>query len=267
VRSYRADNAIYDRMADSWWDPDSPLHFLRTAVNPARFGYFRDVLIHRLGIAPMGRPALDVGCGGGLLAEEFAQLGCRVTGIDPSRPSIDVAKAHAGRMGLEITYMVAAGEAIPFKDRSFDIVYCCDVLEHVRDVTRVIGEIARVLTPGGIYFYDTINRTLWSNLLMIKFLQDWEWSRLLPCDLHDWSMFIKPRELHALMGEYGVANRETAGMSPSGNLFGLIYNIRRFKRGRIPLGELARRLRLKASKDTSASYMGYAIKLGGSTEA
>jgi 2-polyprenyl-6-hydroxyphenyl methylase / 3-demethylubiquinone-9 3-methyltransferase len=141
------------------------------------------------------------------------------------------------------------------------------VLEHVRDVTRVIGEIARVLTPGGIYFYDTINRTLWSNLLMIKFLQDWEWSRLLPCDLHDWSMFIKPRELHALMGEYGVANRETAGMSPSGNLFGLIYNIRRFKRGRIPLGELARRLRLKASKDTSASYMGYAIKLGGSTEA
>jgi hypothetical protein len=74
------------------------------------------------------------------------------------------------------------------------------------------------------------------------------------------------RALH-LMGEYDVANRETAGMSPSGNLFGLIYSIRRFKRGRIPLGELARRLRLKASKDTSASYMGYAIKLGGSTEA
>src|SRR4029453_17941724 len=113
--------------------------------------------------------------------------------MHPSRPQWgperDIARGHVrgntsqkppGR-GSHASEKVRPEGSLPSENRQFDIVYCCDVLEHVRDVTRVIGEIARVLTPGGIYFYDTINRTLWSNLLMIKFLQDWEWSRLLPC--------------------------------------------------------------------------------------
>ena len=94
-----------------------------------------------------------------MLAEQFAELGCQVTGIDPSEPSLTTARKHAELMGLNIAYQVGTGEHIPFADASFDIVTCCDVLEHVNDVTRVLPEISRVLVADGIFFYDTINRT------------------------------------------------------------------------------------------------------------
>ncbi len=150
------DNTIYDRLAETWWQEDSPLYLLRTAVNPARFGYFRSVLGRTLGLDCADRRTLDVGCGGGLLAEEFAHLGCHVTGIDPSGPSVAAARAHAAAAAVNVAYCVAAGEALPFRDASFEIVYCCDVLEHVGDVERVVAESARVLRPGGVYLYDAI---------------------------------------------------------------------------------------------------------------
>lgn len=250
-------------MAGAWWSEDEPLHLLRTAVNPARFGYFRDVLIPRLGMNPVSQRALDVGCGGGLLAEEFARLGFRVTGIDPSVPSIHTARAHAARIGLDITYSVAAGEALPFTDGAFDIVYCCDVLEHVSDVNTVIAEIARVLRSGGVFFYDTINRTWWSRLVTIKCLQEWKWSRLLPPDLHDWNRFITPQELQTLMSRHRLENREIAGMSPRGTPIQLIHAVRQFKRGVIGLRALGSRLTLTVSRDTSISYLGYGVKRSG----
>jgi len=95
------DNQVYDAMADSWWDESGFLHVLR-GLNPARFGYMRRVLTEDLGIDPRGKWTLDVGCGGGILAEEFARLGCAVTGIDPSEKSLAAAQAHARAEGLEI---------------------------------------------------------------------------------------------------------------------------------------------------------------------
>ena len=96
------DNQLYDTMADSWWDESGVLHFLR-GINPARFGYMRRILIDELGIDPRGKRTLDVGCGGGLLAEEFARLGCAVTGVDPSEKSLAAARDHARLKGSRST--------------------------------------------------------------------------------------------------------------------------------------------------------------------
>jgi 2-polyprenyl-6-hydroxyphenyl methylase/3-demethylubiquinone-9 3-methyltransferase len=258
----RVDNALYNRAGDIWWNDDEPLSMLRY-LNPARFGYFRHVL-DRLGIDPRGKRALDVGCGGGLLAEEFARLGCRVTGIDPSVPSLATARAHAMQSSLDIDYRPGQGEDLPCADASFDIVYCCDVLEHVADVDRVMREIARVLTVDGIFFFDTINRTWLSKLLTINLLQDWRLTSLAPPNLHDWAMFIRPPELRAMLRRHGLRSREMVGLSPRGNPFPLLPALFHFKRGMISYGELARRIstsmRVTVSKDRSISYAGYARK-------
>ena len=89
------DNELYDRLASTWWDENETLNMLRTVINPGRFSYFRAALLETLKIDPGGKQTLDVGCGGGLLAEEFARLGCIVTGVDPSEPSLVVARNHA----------------------------------------------------------------------------------------------------------------------------------------------------------------------------
>jgi 2-polyprenyl-6-hydroxyphenyl methylase/3-demethylubiquinone-9 3-methyltransferase len=153
------DNEIYSLQASGWWDEDHFLHLLKTGMNPARFGYFHEALTRQLRLQPETLSVLDVGCGGGILSEEFAKIGCRVTGLDPSAPSLETARKHAAMQGLVIEYHQAYGESIPFDANSFDVVICCDVLEHVDDLEKTIHEVARVLKPGGMFCYDTINRT------------------------------------------------------------------------------------------------------------
>ncbi len=254
------DNDLYNRRGDIWWDERKPLSTLRTMVNPGRVGYFRAVLVERLGRDPRELRALDVGCGGGLLAEEFARLGCAVTGVDPSRPSLETARAHAAASGLAIDYRAGSGEALPFDDAAFDLVYCCDVLEHVADVERVIAEIARVLRPGAVFLYDTVNRTLLSRLLIIGVAQEWSVTRFLPPGLHDWRMFIKPAELRAIMARHGLMSRSVTGLAPALNPFALLGALYAFRRGRLNYGQVGARLRFKVSRDRSASYAGYALK-------
>jgi 2-polyprenyl-6-hydroxyphenyl methylase / 3-demethylubiquinone-9 3-methyltransferase len=252
------DNDLYDSLADSWWGEDGVLATLR-ALNPTRFGYMRRVLAAS-GLDLQGRKTLDVGCGGGILAEEFARLGCDVTGIDPSQPSIEAARDHARREGLAIEYRVGTGEALPFPDSSFEIVYCCDVLEHVDDLPRVISEVARVLAPGGVFLYDTINRTLRSKLVAIKLLQEWRSTRLLPPDLHDWNHFIKPRELHSLLVARGLKPQGLTGLRPGVNPLRAIRILRDRSRGKLNYFEALQRLEMRESGDTSLSYMGWARK-------
>lgn len=214
-----------------------------------------------LQLSPAGLRVLDVGCGGGILAEDFARLGSRVTGVDPSAPTLEAARRHAEQEGLGITYEQAGGESLPLVDASFDVVCCCDVLEHVADVAAVVSEIARVLRPGGVFFYDTINRTFRSKLVAIKVMQDWEWSRFVPPDLHAWTMFIKPEELAAALRRQGLEPQGVLGMVPaSRNLLTMIKALRDRKKGRITYAELGRRLRLREGRDTSVSYMGWARK-------
>lgn len=253
------DNKIYNHMFETWWDEKGFLHNL-LAYNPVRFGYFRKVLFDKLKIEPNGKRALDIGCGGGILAEEFARVGCKVTGIDPSKPSLEAAREHAKKAGFDIEYKVGIGEDIPFDDETFDMVYCCDVLEHVSDLEKVIKETARVLKREGVYMYDTMNRTLLSKLIVIKLLQEWPWMSFMPPNLHDWDMFIKPKELLELLTRVGFDNQELVGIKPGVNPIKIISTLRQRKRGELSHFEALQRMKLRESRDKRVAYMGYALK-------
>jgi 2-polyprenyl-6-hydroxyphenyl methylase/3-demethylubiquinone-9 3-methyltransferase len=256
------DNELYDRLGDTWWDENSPLGLLRTKLGPVRFGYFRRILVERHGRNLQEIKVLDVGCGGGLLSEEFARLGCQVTGIDPSERSLLTARRHALLSNLQIAYQGGTGEQIPFADASFDVIVCCDVLEHVDDVARVVHEIARVLRPSGIFFYDTINATFLSWLTVIKVAQESRITSFLPPNLHDSKQFVKPRELQQCMQQRCLKNQEVRGISFRGNPFVVIVRLLEYKRGNIALAKMANALHFRESKSTSLLYMGHAVKEG-----
>jgi 2-polyprenyl-6-hydroxyphenyl methylase/3-demethylubiquinone-9 3-methyltransferase len=253
------DNAIYNAPGDIWWDETKPLNALRTAINPGRVGYLRDV-VRRLGIKPQGLKVLDVGCGGGLMAEEVAAMGFDVTGVDPSAQSLGTAREHAARSGMRIDYREGSGEKLPFPDASFDLVYCCDVLEHVDDLSSVVAEAARVLKLGAPYVYDTINRTPMSRLVMIKAFQEWRSTAFMPAALHDWNQFIKPSELLTHLEKAGLRNAEMVGLKPAANPVRLFMLLRQVKKGGITPAELGRRSPMAISKDMSVLYAGYALK-------
>lgn len=246
-------------MSDTWWDDNGLLSLLKWVVNPWRVPYFQRILL-QLKIDPNRKRALDVGCGGGLLAEEFAAMGFEVTGIDPSDKSLEAARAHAARCGLSIDYRLGYGDKLPFEDESFDVVYCCDVLEHIRDWDAVIGEIARVLKRSGVFFYDTINRTLYSKLTSIKIVQDWEYTRILPPRLHVWEMFITPDELKISLERHGMQNKEIVGAKTRRNPIKMILALRQYKTGKISCAELGKQVGFKEGTNIRGSYMGYAIK-------
>jgi 2-polyprenyl-6-hydroxyphenyl methylase / 3-demethylubiquinone-9 3-methyltransferase len=254
------DNGIYDRLGGSWWDEACLLNLLHGSVTPGRFAYFLDVLGRRPGSEVAGLRVLDIGCGGGFLAERFAALGCRVTGIDPAAASVDAARAHAAGRGLRIDYRVGAGEELPFADTEFDVACCCDVLEHVSDVDRVIGETARVLKPGGLYLFDTVNRTLRSKLFAVKAVQQWRLTRLTDVALHDWNMFITPAELVAILDRHGLTVGETAGLGARARPLTVLRALSSARRGRITYGELSRRLDVGRVNSTAIAYLGFATR-------
>jgi len=257
------DNGVYDRLGGSWWDETSLLNLLHGSMTPGRLAYFRGVLARQFGagIAGIaGLRVLDIGCGGGFLAEEFAALGCRVTGVDPSPVSIDAARAHAAERGLRIDYRVGAGEELPVPDTAFGVACCCDVLEHVSDVDRVISETARVLEPGGLYLFDTINRTRTSKLLAIKAVQQWRLTRLTDVAFHNWDMFLTPAELAAILERHGLAPGETTGLGVRAMPLAVLRSLASARLGRITYGELSRRLDVGQVSSTAISYMGFAVK-------
>jgi 2-polyprenyl-6-hydroxyphenyl methylase/3-demethylubiquinone-9 3-methyltransferase len=254
------DNGVYERLGESWWDETSVLNLLHGSVTPGRFAYFRGVLARHFGAGADGLRVLDIGCGGGFLAEEFAALGCGVTGVDPSSASVGAARAHAARRGLRIDYRVGGGEELPAPDAAFDVACCCDVLEHVPDVDRVISETARVLKPGGLYLFDTINRTRTSKLLAIKAAQQWPLTRLSGIAFHDWDMFITPAELAAVLERHGLAPGETTGLGARAARVAVFRGVISARLGRITYGEFSRRLDVGQVSSTAVSYIGYATK-------
>lgn len=257
----RVNNEIYRRLGHSWWDDDvGAFSTLRFWMNPVRFGYFERVLNRERVLERGCRKLLDVGCGGGLLAEEFARAGFEVTGIDPAPESIETARAHASASGLRIDYQTGSGELLPFPEGSFDLAACCDVLEHVDDVDRVIGEIARVLKPGGLFCYDTINRTLISKIAVIKVMQEWRYTAFAEPNLHVWEKFIKPDELVAHFERHGLEQREMKGIMSRRNPIASIWDFRLRVKGKLTFEELGRRLDFQESEHLETSYMGYAIK-------
>jgi len=253
-------NHMYNELAGSWWDENGPLHLLKVMVNPWRAPYFADVMKERFGADLSGIRLLDVGCGGGVLAEEFARLGPRVTGIDVSAESLEVARAHARSEGLSIDYQAGSATGLPFDGSSFEVVSCCDVLEHIPGWERVIAEVGRVLTPGGLFLFDTINRTPKSRSTFIFGLQEWSFTRLFPRDTHVWEMFITPAELTDALEKQGMQVKGLSGGVIARNPLATLGEVRRYKRGEINVAELGQRLELRHGPDLSLNYLGYAQK-------
>lgn len=204
----RNDLTIYDAVAAQWWSDD--IRWVRTlkAMVPGRLSWFDRQIDWR------GKAVLDLGCAGGFMAEALEVRGAQVTGIDPAAEAIAAARAHAAAGGLRIAYDVGAGEALPYDEGAFDAVVCVDVLEHVADLRQVLREVARVLRPGGLFLFDTINRNIVSRLAVITMAEDV--LRLLPRGTHDPAMFITPEELRAGLSAAGLEPGEITGLGPRG---------------------------------------------------
>lgn len=204
----RNDLSIYGASAD-WWGGDA--RWLRTLRNmaPARFAFFDPIVGDWT-----GKRVLDLGCGGGFMAEALHARGATAVGVDPSTGAVAAARRHAQASGLEIDYLVAKGEALPFAAAAFHIVVCVDVLEHVESLDRVLSEVRRVLRPGGLFLFDTINRTPLAAFVMVTLGE--QALGLLPPGTHDPAMFIRPRDLAARLAACGFAVGPVAGFGPRG---------------------------------------------------
>ncbi len=206
----------FSRMAATWWDPEGPFKPLHR-LGPARLGYVRDQLCRqrRPGgdrLTPLaGLRVLDMGCGGGLIAEPLARLGAQVTGADASAENIAVARTHAAQMGLEIDYRHASAEALVEQGAQFDAVVILEIVEHVADVDAFLRHCRALLAPGGLLVFSTLNRTARSYLAAIigaEYVLRW-----LPRGTHDWRKLITPAEMRQYLDTAGFAVSDITGLS------------------------------------------------------
>lgn len=207
--------AKFEAMAAEWWDPKGkfkPLHMM----NPVRLDYVTDQIAaefsrDRRALRPFeGLRILDIGCGGGLIAEPMARLGASVTGADAAEGNIAVARLHAQQQGLEIDYRAAAAETLLAEGEAFDVVLALEIVEHVADPAAFIRSCRDLLRPGGLAVVSTLNRTARSFGAAIVGA---EWiMRWLPRGTHEWNRFITPDELAAMAEGAGLQVVDRRGM-------------------------------------------------------
>lgn len=218
--------AKFEALAARWWDPESefrPLH----RINPLRLGW-----IEQIAGALTGRDALDVGCGGGILAEAMAHRGARVTGIDLAAKALKVAELHGLESGVAVRYEQIAAEDLAAREPgSRDVVTCMEMLEHVPDPASTVAACATLVRPGGWVFFSTLNRNAKSFLFAIVGAE--YVLRLLPRGTHEYGKFIRPSEL--------IGHARRAGLQQH-SMIGLTYN------------PVTREYRL-ASGDVSVNYL------------
>lgn len=216
----------FSEIAAQWWDEHGkfrPLHKL----NPVRLTYIRDTICRHLGRDPeapyplSGVRLVDIGCGGGLLAEPLARMGAQVVGIDAAERNIKTASTHAAQSGTPVDYRHTTAEAMADAGELFDVVVSLEVVEHVADVALFLNACARLLKPDGLLFAATLNRTPKSYLMAIigaEYVLRW-----LPRGTHDWRRFLRPSELAAGLRAEGLSVREMTGVvyNPFGDSFSL----------------------------------------------
>lgn len=208
----------FSQLAHRWWDPHSefkPLH----DINPLRLGW-----IEQLSGGLEGKRVVDVGCGGGILAESMAARGARVTGIDLAEKALQVARLHQLESGVQVDYRLVAAESLAEEaPDAFDVVTCMEMLEHVPDPVSILSACTRMVKPGGWVFLSTLNRNPKSYLFAVvgaEYLLN-----LLPKGTHDWNKFIKPHELASYARQVGLETVELMGMTY--NPFSKAYRLER----------------------------------------
>ncbi len=210
--------AKFSALAHRWWDPTSefrPLH----EINPLRLAH-----IERLAGGLAGKCVVDVGCGGGILAEAMAAKGAKVTGIDLAEKPLKVAMLHRLEVASSVDYRLVSAEALAQEaPGSFDLVTCMEMLEHVPDPPSIVRACARLVRPGGLVFFSTINRNPKSFLFAIIGAE--YVLRLLPRGTHDFSRFIRPSELARACRDAGLRMNDLTGMTY--NPFTKVYSLGR----------------------------------------
>ena len=200
-----AELAKFNELAHRWWDPEGefrPLH----EINPLRLQWIAER-------APLaGRAALDVGCGGGILAEAMAQRGASVTGIDLGEKPLRIAKLHALESGVQVRYEATSAESFAeTHPGEFDLVTCMELLEHVPEPASTVAACARLVKPGGRVIFSTINRNPKAYLFAVIGAE--YVLKLLPKGTHDYARFIKPSELTRWCREAGLQPLEMTGLT------------------------------------------------------
>lgn len=213
--------AHFGGMAREWWDPKGSSAMLHR-LNPVRLRYIREAVdahwrLDGAGFTPLaGKTALDVGCGAGLLAEPLARLGASVTGIDAAAETVAAARDHAARSGLTIEYR--AGGVETAAGARYDLITCMEVIEHVADRAAFARGLAAALAEDGLLVMSTPNRTALSRVAMITIA---EGTGRIPRGTHDWSRFLTPDELTALLVDAGLEVRDVRGLTLSAKGFAL----------------------------------------------
>ena len=206
-----------------WWDKGCFLG----QMTVDRCDYIQSCVERAMGTGALqDLRVLEVGCGGGLICEDLARRGVRMVGVDPSEQALQTAREHANQGDLteRITYDQGYAEALPYASGSFPLIVCLDVLEHVKSLSQTIEEIARVLAPGGVFVFDTINRTLLARAILIWYGEHFPSGGLVP-GIHSYASFIKPTELHYVLEGNDLHVQEMTGFMPRGLVHG------RFKMG------------------------------------
>jgi 2-polyprenyl-6-hydroxyphenyl methylase/3-demethylubiquinone-9 3-methyltransferase len=217
--SHNHDPAELDKfsaLAHRWWDPGSefrPLH----EINPLRLE-----LIEKAVGGLNGKRVVDVGCGGGILTEAMARKGATTKGIDLAEKALKVARLHSLESGVKADYEEISAEALAEREPgTYDLVTCMEMLEHVPDPAQTIQACARLVKPGGLVFFSTLNRNPKSYLFAIigaEYIL-----KMLPKGTHDWSRFIKPSELSRMVRDAGLISRNLTGMTY--NPFTKVYKL------------------------------------------
>jgi len=203
----------FSKIAEEWWNPEGkfkPLH----KFNPIRISYIKENIIKTFKINQNKTPlknikVLDIGCGGGLLAEPMCRLGAEVTAIDASEKNINVAKIHAKKNDLKINYICTSPEKLKTK-KKFDVILNMEIVEHVNDVDFFLKSCSNLLKKNGIMFVATLNKTLKSYAFAIigaEYILRW-----LPIGTHEWEKFIKPDELTNILKKNNLYLNQLDGM-------------------------------------------------------
>ena len=257
IRQPASQRDLFDDLATTWWDESGLLHGLGVLLAPVRVPFLLGVLRDQLGQG--GHRVLDLGAGGGLLAEVLGDAGFAMFALDPSLASLRAGRDHSSQTGSDVRFVGGVGERLPFVDASFDAVVCMEVLEHVDDPSAVVAEAARVLRPGGVFAYSGPNRTLMNRVALVFVAQDL--LNLVPRGTHQWNRLIRPAAMRRHMRAAGIEPAETFGIGlrirgtprAAWGVTGLLT-------GRLSYPEAARRIELVSGTGMSLAYQGFGVR-------